>query len=237
LHRLREKKPDLAAIIDVYLVAIDESEGIAFRYRRELENSIQLINKTINNHLEDGIAGLQQSYPFYFEKFRTDGIEYDIYVGQSITPAKPFDIHFLKEIRLWQLRSMAVVAGLAHELLSTMPDKLQTTQLVFVHSAAIDISFRQDERRFDVEGAYNIRYEIVKKRIDKVHIKDSMERLTQPGKIAVIYFNEREAEEYIGYIRQLQGEGLLNGDLEQLDLEELQGVTGLKACRIGVSLN
>ncbi|HMH21899.1 MAG TPA: GAF domain-containing protein [Puia sp.] len=236
-HQLRGRKPDLAPIIDVYLGAIDESEGIAFRNRRDLENSIQLINKSINSHLETAVSELQQSYPFYFEKFRTDGVEYDIYVGQSITPDRPFDIRFLKELRLWQLRSMATVAGLAHELLPEMPDKLQTTQLIFVHSSAIDISFRQDERRFDVEGSYNIRYEIVKKRIDKVHLRGGVERLTQPGKIAVIYFNEREAEEYIGYIRELQTAGILKDDLEQLDLEELQGVTGLKACRIGVNFS
>ena len=232
----KETRPDTAAIIEPYLQAIDEAEGIAFKHRRELEASIKLINKTINRQLESGKEEVQKTYPSYFEKFRTDGVEYDIYIGQTIAPDKPFDLIYLKNLRLWQLNSMASIAQLTHGLLPQMPGKLLTTQLIFVHSNSIDISFRRDERRFDVEGGYNIRYQIVKKRIDKVHIKDSNERLTQPGKIAVIYFNDKEAEEYLGYVKYLQEKDILNDDLEKVELEELQGVSGLKAFRVGVKL-
>jgi hypothetical protein len=85
-----------------------------------------------------------------------------------------------------------------------------------------------------VEGAYNIRYEIMKKRIDKVHIKETGERLTQPGKIALVYSNHKEAQEYIKYIEYLQEKQLLDTNLEQLDLEEVQGLLGLRALRVGV---
>jgi hypothetical protein len=44
---------------------------------------------------------------------------------------------------------------------------LQTTQLILIHSQPISISFRKDERKFDVEGSYNIRYEVIKKRLIK----------------------------------------------------------------------
>ncbi len=43
---------------------------------------------------------IQQAYPSYFEKFRTDGVEYDIYIGQSIAPDKPFSDIYLKNLRL-----------------------------------------------------------------------------------------------------------------------------------------
>jgi len=135
---------------------------------------------------------------------------------------------------LWQLTSMVEIARLSKSLIGDMPRPLETTQLLFIHSNAIDISFRNDERRFDVEGAYNIRYEVVKKRIDKVLIKGTSERLTQPNKIAMVYFNADEAKEYVEYIKYLQDQGYLNDDLEKLDLEELQGVSGLKALRVGV---
>lgn len=231
-----DSKPDAAPIIRVYLDAIDETDGVAFVNRRELEVSFQLINKTINRHLESNMVSLQRSYPSYFEKFRTDGVEYDIYIGQPIAPDIPFDILYLKNLRLWQLSSMAAIARLTNALLPDLPAKLQTTQLIFVHSNSIDISFRKDERRFDVEGGYNIRYQVVKKRIDKVHIFGGNERLTQPGKIAVIYFNDKERAEYAGYIKYLQEKDVLDGDLEELELEELQGVSGLKAFRIGVKM-
>ena len=39
------------------------------------------------------------------------------------------------------------------------------------------ISFRMDEKQFDVDGTYNARYEIVKKRVDKAYIKGTTERV------------------------------------------------------------
>jgi hypothetical protein len=129
------------------------------------------------------------------------------------------------------------VVYLVNELRPDMVFPLLTTQLLFIHPQTIDISFRKDERRFDVEGAYNIRYHIIKKRIDKVYILNSQERLTQPGKIALVYFDERDAEEFRGFIRELQEENMLLDDLEDLDLESLQGVVGLKALRVGVQVD
>jgi hypothetical protein len=235
LNHFRQNYPDEKAVIDKYFDALSEETGLSFANRRNLENSMQLINTSINHYLEAAQDEVQESFPCYFEKFRTDGVEYDIYIGQSIAPTRAFDLLYLKNIRLWQLRSMAEIARLTDGLIKQISHPLETTQLIFIHSNAIDISFRNDERRFDVEGAYNIRYEVVKKRIDKVLIAGTVERLTQPGKIAMVYFNQNEAVEYQEYIKYLQEHHILNNDLEYLDLEELQGVTGLKALRVGVN--
>jgi len=113
---------------------------------------------------------------------------------------------------------------------------LETTHLILVHSAPLSIRFRMDEKKFDVDGAYNIRYEIIKKRIDKSLVKDSDERITQPGKIAIIYSQEKDAAEYLQYIEYLKFKDLLIGEIERLELEELQGVSGLKALRIAVKI-
>ncbi|KAA0989204.1 GAF domain-containing protein [Dyadobacter aurulentus] len=232
-----EEKDELADVIDKYFEVTDEQTGAAYSNRRALEASMQKVNSSVNLYLDLFRKEIQQSYPCYFEKFRTDGIEYDIYIGQSIEPQKKFSELYLKNIRLWQLTSMAAIAKITNSLISQMDRPLQTTQLIFINSGSIDINFRDDERRFDVEGAYNIRYQVIKKRIDKVHVKGTGERLTQPGKIALVYFNSKSAEEYVGYIRYLQEKNTLNNDLEFFDLEELQGVTGLKALRIGVNLD
>lgn len=225
---------ETAEIVDAYFEVIVPETGAAFANRRQLEVSMQLINTEVSQYLDRSQNNLQASYPCYFAKFRTDGVEYDIYIGQEIAPNKPFDLLYLKNIRLWQLTSMVEIARLSKGLIGEMPFPLETTHLIFIHSNAIDISFRNDERRFDVEGAYNIRYEVVKKRIDKVLIKGKDERLTQPHKIAMVYFNLEEAKEYIEYIKYMQVQGYLNDDLEQVELDELQGVSGLKALRVGV---
>ena len=237
LRHFRETNPAVAAAINNYFEAIEHGKGNAWQHRQQLEDSMQTINNAVNNYLDLMNAELQRAYPCYFEKFRTDGVEYDIYIGQAISPEKPFDMVYLKNLRLWQLTSMAAIAKLSHALLPKMKVPLETTQLIFIYSNTIDISFRNDERKFDVEGGYNIRYHIIKKRIDKVTIKNSRERLTQQGKIALIYFNQKDADEYIAYIHHLQDKKILKDDMEYLELEELQGVTGLKALRVGVDFD
>lgn len=236
LDYFKENSKESHAIIKDYEEAIHPESGIVHVNRKALELSVHKINSSINDYLELAQRELQGSYPCYFEKFRSDGIEYDIYIGQSIAPDKSFNEVYLRNIRLWQLTSMAEMTKIAHNLLNRMERRLFTTQLIFINASPIDISFRTDERRFDVEGAYNIRYHIIKKRIDKVTIKDTGERLTQPGKIALVYFGWKEIKEYSGYIQYLQKNNILLDDLEELELEELQGVNGLRALRVGVNL-
>jgi hypothetical protein len=227
---------DIKKKVREYFAAIDEQTGQSFLKRRQLENSIRLVNKAIGQYFDLFNEELQVNYPCYFEKFRTDGIEYDIYIGQSISQHIQFLPEHLIQLRIWQIESMAAIIKLIHLLQPQLEHPLQTTQLIYVNGRSIDISFRSDERRFDVEGAYNIRYQIIKKRIDKVLIRNTTERLTQPGKIAIVYFNERDVAVYIEKIPELQKKNILLDDLEMLSLEDLQGVTGLKALRIGVNV-
>ena len=236
LSYFRESEPKVSGLVDKYFDAINENTGLAFANRRTLEQSMQTINAAVNQYLEYFKNEMQGTYPCYFEKFRTDGVEYDMYIGQTISPSKPFNVLYLKNIRLRQVSAMAAIVKLTNELMPNLSKPLQTTQLIFIHSGSIDISFRNDERRFDVDGAYNIRYQIVKKRIDKVTVRNTHERLTQPGKIAMVYTNKKDADEYVGYINYLQEQKVLAPEIEYLDLEELQGVSGLKALRVEVLL-
>jgi len=234
LRHLAHQEPATRPVIEDYIELIHSGNGAIHENRQALETSMQMINTAVNNYFETEKHILQQSYPCYFEKFRTDGIEYDIYIGQSIAPDRPFDHFHLKNLRLWQLSSMAAIAKLTRSLIPELPRELHTTHLIFAHNHTIDISFRADEKRFDVEGTYNIRYQMIKKRIDKVHIRNTSERLTQPGKIALIYFSSKDVDDYLPYMRYLQESGVLHNDMEELELEDLQGLSGLKALRVGV---
>jgi hypothetical protein len=236
LLEIKATYPTAGTIIAPYLAALDKNKGQAYQHRRVLETAMETLTTAVSNYLDAMKEELQQSNPCYFESLRTDGIEYDIYIGQSIAPEKPFSMSSLKNLRLWQLKSMSTIARMTHALLPDMPTPLHTTQLIFIHSTAVDICFRNNERRFDVEGGANIRYQIIKKRIDKVHVGQTNERLTQPGKIALVYSDNRDAEQYLSYIQFLQEQQVLTRDLEYLELEQLQGVAGLKALRVGVNL-
>jgi hypothetical protein len=209
-------------------------DGVAHRDLELLETAMARINRTISRQLEKMNDEIQQVYPCYFEKFRTDGIEYDLYAGESISPSVPFRPFHLKSIRGLQLASMARIAGETAALRSELAAPLETTQLIYINAGTIDISFRGEERRFDVEGGYNVRYEMIKKRIDKACVTGSGERVTQPGKIALIYSRQQDIEPYLDHIAFLRNEGLLSGETEHLDIEPLQGLDGLRALRVTV---
>ena len=93
------------------------------------------------------------------------------------------------------------------------------------------------EKRFDIDGAQNVRFQIIKKRIDKSYIKNTKNRLTIPGKIAIVYSRLDEQQEYMNYIKQLQLKNYLLEGIEKLEVEDTVGVSGLKALRIGVNYN
>lgn len=236
LRHLQKSNPRVAAIVENYFDTINDSDGYLYHFRNDYESTMTAINQAVLQCLEQEEEVMQRSYPHYFEKYRTDGVEYNIYIGQSISPHNEFDQLYLKNIRLWQLKSMAEIARVTHKLLPSLKVPLQTTQLILIHGQPISISFRKDERRFDVDGSSSVRYEIMKKRLDKVCIRGTNERLTQPGKIAMVYSTPKEAQEYDEYILFLRSKKLLMPDNEYLELEDLQGVSGLKAIRIDINL-
>lgn len=213
---------------------IDSDLNIVYKRRKDFEDSLAFINECVTSYLEIEEEKAQAMFPHYFEKYRTDGVEHNIYIGDSIANGKSFDLIYLKNLRLWQLIVGAELARKTEKLKETLPIPLETTGLILVHSQALAIRFRQDEKKFDVDGAYNIRYEIVKKRIDKALIKGTNERLTQPGMLAIIFSEEKEIEEYKRYLEYLIAFGYFEDNIESLVLEDLQGVYGLRAIRIKV---
>ncbi len=234
---LQTAEPTLKNDIEHYFSMLDPQLAVLYKHRKEYENSVTRINETLSRLIDKEQAAAQKLYPHYFERFITDGLEFNIYIGQSISPRKKFDEIYLHNLKMWQLTVLAKAARLTHKLEAELPHLLRSTQLILCHSQQLSITFRTEERKFDVDGAYNVRYEIVKKRIDKVHIKVSNERLTQPGTIAIVYTQAKDAEEYTEYIEFLQNQGLLKPGIEKHDLEELQGVSGLRALRVAVNFD
>ena len=231
---LKGTAPAIQKDIDSYFAALDKNIGMIYHHRKEFEESIAKINEQVSRFVDREQTSVQQIFPHYFERYVTDGVEFNIYIGQTLSPRKKFDELYLRNMKMWQLTTLAKASRLTHELCKQLSHPMKTTQLILAHSTPISISFRADERKFDVDGAGNIRYEIIKKRIDKVHIKNTNERFTQPGKVSIVYSQPKDAEEYAEYIEFLQNQKLLKPGIEHHDLEELQGVVGLKGLRVDV---
>ncbi len=198
----------------------------------DFEVSLQQMNRMIKEEIDRLNEFVQATFPSYFETFRTDGIEYDMYVGQSITPTQVFHQMMLRSIRKQQIVAMANIAKKAAQLRDSLLVPLQTTQLIFVHPHKINVSFRLDEKRFDVDGGYNVRYQVIKKRIDKVCVLGSKERLVQPNSIAIVYTSDVIALELKEMIEELVSEGVVLPNVAYLQLEEIQDVIELQAVRL-----
>lgn len=234
---LSGRHPSVADAVVDYQNAIDPKLGVLYNKRKDFEDSLTKINETVSALLDKRQAEAQAMFPHYFEKYKTDGVEYNIYVGASLIPNHAdFDPIYLRNLRLWQLITTCEVAQRTAAVIPKLKIPLETTHLLLVHSAPLAIRFRTEEKHFDVDGAYNIRYEIIKKRIDKAYIRDTEERLTQPRKIAIVYSHPKEAHEYREYLEYLQGKGYLEGEIEDVELEKLQGVQGLRALRVTVKM-
>lgn len=219
--------------IDAYIKATQPKTGQFHKNRRMYENTIQIINSLLVDWIDLRQESAQAIYPHYFERFKTDGVEHNIYIGSNIA-RRALTAEELSQVRLWQLR---LVCELYQKYIFYRPSlaiSFDLTTLVLVYHNPINISFRTDEKRFDVDGAYNARYEMVKKRIDKAVIKGTDVRIAQPGKLAVVYSTGLEKKQYLEYIELLRTEGLVTGQLKDYQVEDLQGIQGLKVLIIKI---
>jgi len=170
--------PELDGGIRNYKLALSNENGEFFKHRNAFDQSVSKLNSAFSKLIIKANEKAQEYFPHYFELHKTDGIEISLYIGESISEKKKFDSLFVKNLRLWQVMVMVELARLNEKIKPTLEIPLETTNLILVHNHPLTIKYRMDEKIFDVEGSYNIRYEIVKKRIDKVHINGTNERLT-----------------------------------------------------------
>ena len=230
LYQIEGLKED----IQEYYDSIDDKVNVLYKHRKDYDDTIAKINAEMASLLDKKQVEAQQMYPHYFERFKTDGVEHNMYIGESITKEASFNQIYLYNLRLWQLQVMCEMENAYYQMQSDFPVSLDVASMILVFSQPLSISFRMDEKQFDVDGTYNARYEIVKKRVDKAFIKGTKERVTQKGKISIVYSQKQDEVEYLSYVKFLQSKHYLDNDIEIVELQDLQAVTGLKAIRVSV---
>jgi len=217
-----------------YQLLLDPKLGIITTRRKNFEESMLKINQTIVSFLDEEEAAMQRVLPHYFERYQTDGISYDLFLGNALLKNPTFEIQQLETFRLWQLKSMCELTLRIARLQSELSHHMTTAQLILVYSLPMTIRFRMDEKKFDVDGNDNVRYALLKKRIDKALIRGTANRLTLPGKVAIVYSQEKDRQEYQKYLNYLIKKKIIEPSVEDLELAPLQGIKGLKAMRITV---
>lgn len=228
---LKISGPVLKELVEAYEKDIDEGTESYYDHRKNYDESVMEINKKLAAVIDTKQEGAQNMYPHYFERYKTDGVEHNMYIGDSITGERPFNTMYLNNLRLWQLQVMCEMENEYYNFKPELPIQLDVASLILVYNASLSIRFRMDEKQFDVDGTYNARYEVIKKRIDKSFVKGTNERLTQKGKLSIVYSQKKDELEYLRYITFLRSKGYFTSSIEILELEGLQGVAGLKAIR------
>jgi hypothetical protein len=234
---LQESYEHIKPLVENYQNSLNKELGIIYDKRKDYEESLNRINSRVTEYLESSQIKAQVMFPHYFEKYKTDGVEFDMYIGQAMVNGLKYNQIHLQNLRLWQLLVMCEIENEIHRLKDQLKVPMDICSLALVHANPLAIRFRKDEKRFDVDGSYNIRYEIIKKRIDKALIKGTNERLTQPGKLAIVYSQDKEANEYSHYLKYMKSINYLKDEIEWLELEDLQGLQRLKALRVNIEFN
>ena len=228
---LKKQNNELAKMVEAYEKTINTETHSYYDHRKQYDDSVMRINKKLASVIDKHQESAQKMFPHYYERYKTDGIEHNMYIGSTIAEDKDFDELYLKNLRLWQLQVMYEMENKYYNLKPELEVQLDVASLILVYSNSLSIRFRMDEKRFDVDGTYNARYEIIKKRIDKSFIKGTNERLTQKGKLSIVYSQKKDELEYLRYIAYLKSKGYFTNNIEIVELEGVQGVSGLKAIR------
>jgi hypothetical protein len=231
---LKQSDTELKKRVEKYEDLLDQELHTVYKERKKYDDSVNQINSRLAFFLDTKQTQAQDIFPHYFERYKTDGVEYNMYIGQSISNNETFDPIHLQNLRLWQLVVMCEMEVEYRKIQQELETDIEIASLVLVYNTPLAIHFRMDEKRFDVEGAYNARYEIIKKRVDKAHIKGTKERITQPGYLSIIYSQDEDARLYKNYLEFLQSKNYIKKGYEDLELEDLQGITGLRALRAKV---
>lgn len=234
MNHLKKQSGTLKKLVEDYQSKLNPETGIVYNHRKDYDETVQQINRTMSRYLDRKQVQAQKIYPHYFERYKTDGVDHNIYIGASMARNKPFNKVYLYNLRLWQLSTMCEMENRFYRLQENTPIKLDAASLILVYNTTLSIRYRMDEKKFDVDGTYNARYEILKKRLDKAFIKGTEERITQKGKLTIIYSQAGDEKEYLRYIKYLQAKKYFGDEVEILDLEDVQGVVGLKALRVNI---
>ncbi len=225
--------PDALAAVEAYRQSCNNDHKSVYVARARYDQTISQINALLKETWERWQVRMQQIIPHYCDIESTDGINHMIYVGESID--SKFSIYHLRSLRYEQLRAICECARTAFSLQTTYDTNLEVTHLVLVQDLTVDIFHDETtEKLFEVRGTRDIRYEIVKKRIDKAVDEEARTRITQPGMLTVVYSTEEEWTEYHQYLRYLTREGWVDTEIQSGTVEPLQGITGLRFARVRV---
>ncbi len=222
--------------INTYWKQLDDKSRTVYLRRREFDASVIEVTSTLSNYLKSQQNNAQKIFPHYFEKHCNEAVEHTIFIGQSLVKGREFNEIYLKNLRLWQLMVMCGCAAESARMKPNLKVPFDLTNVIVVQDTPVNVTFDFDDKLFHVEGGADGRGEMLKRRVDRAVVKGTQERLNQPGKLSVVFTQERERVEYMEYFTFLAAQECLLEDVEEYLIDEVQGAQGLRALRVSINL-
>jgi hypothetical protein len=94
-NHVKEINATLSKKVALYMTRLDKDLNVVYEKRKEYEKSVNLINEKLSKFIDKRQKDAQEMFPHYFERYKTDGVEFNMYIGQSIANKKPFDALYL----------------------------------------------------------------------------------------------------------------------------------------------
>ncbi len=154
---IRGRNEVFKELVDEYYELIDVNTGLVYKHRKDYDESVMLINKRLASVLDRKQQEAQKMYPHYFERFKTDGVEHNLYIGEAITKEKSFNKIYLNNLKLWQLQVVCEMENSYYRFKDKLPVALDVASMILAFNGSLSLRFRMDEKRFDVDGTYNAR--------------------------------------------------------------------------------
>ncbi|MEL6989652.1 MAG: GAF domain-containing protein, partial [Bacteroidota bacterium] len=124
-NNLASEDDRIAKEVKKYEDALNTKLGVIYKKRKAYEDSVMQLNKIMSKHFEKAQREAQKMFPHYVESYKTDGLEHNIYIGQSLVKHKKFSEMYLQNLRLWQLITLVDIENIVQKKRKNFPVPLE----------------------------------------------------------------------------------------------------------------
>ena len=128
----------LQKLVEGYNGLLDPELKTLYIERKKYDNSVNKINQVLASALDRKQDEAQQIFPHYFERYKTDGIEFNMYIGQSMANNATYNPIYLRNLRIWQIMAMWSLENDFRNLKKELDVDVEIASLILAYSTFLN---------------------------------------------------------------------------------------------------
>lgn len=145
LDHILETEPSLDKKILSYNQLLSQDNNLIYERRSAFDHTVHESNERLAEYIDQKQNEAQKIFPHYFERYKTDGVEHNLYIGQSISSSQKFSHVLLQNLRLCQLQVMCEMENEFYKIQDHADLPLQAASMILVFNSQLSIRYRMDE--------------------------------------------------------------------------------------------